>query len=307
MEKIIELWKMIPKSIRLNIYRSVNHLTPFRRFIPYEGRVYIKKNAKKRAFDAERKASDVEFVSFPKSGRTWVRLMLAKYYTLHFGVNGLETKELINFNKVYKSHKSIPHIRFSHDDDPHLLSIDELERDKSGYDEKKIVFLTRNPKDVMVSLYFELTKRGRRRLNNISELLLGEEGGVDVYIEWHNIWAGYLQTRDDVIVISYENLINNTFYELEKLILFLGVNKYNKHHIREAISFANFKNMRNMEKAGAFDSLAMTPGNKSDLESYKTRKGKVGGYVNYLNVSEIEYLDKTVALKMANFFECLNL
>ena len=40
--------------------------------------------------------------------------------------------------------------------------------------------------------------------------------------------------------------------------------------------------MKKLEAAGAFDSKILKPGNVTDPESFKVRRGKVGGYREYL-------------------------
>jgi len=40
--------------------------------------------------------------------------------------------------------------------------------------------------------------------------------------------------------------------------------------------------MKKMEAAGAFDSKILQPGDVRDPESFKVRRGKVGGYREYL-------------------------
>ena len=44
-----------------------------------------------------------------------------------------------------------------------------------------------------------------------------------------------------------------------------------------------------MEAAGAFDSKILRPGDVRDPESFKVRRGKVGGYREYLSVEDQEY------------------
>ena len=62
-------------------------------------------------FDKLQRA-DIVVVSFGKSGRTWLRVMLSRYYQLRFG---LSEKNLIGFDNLNRKNEGIPRIFFTHD------------------------------------------------------------------------------------------------------------------------------------------------------------------------------------------------
>ena len=47
--------------------------------------------------------------------------------------------------------------------------------------------------------------------------------------------------------------------------------------------------MQKLEAAGAFDSNILHPGDVRDPESFKVRRGKVGGYREYLSLEDQKY------------------
>jgi hypothetical protein len=47
--------------------------------------------------------------------------------------------------------------------------------------------------------------------------------------------------------------------------------------------------MQKLEAAGAFDSNILHPGDVRDPESFKVRRGKVGGYREYLSFEDQKY------------------
>jgi hypothetical protein len=57
----------------------------------------------------------------------------------------------------------------------------------------------------------------------------------------------------------------------------------------EALDFSRFENMQKLEAAGAFDSKILRPGDVRDPESFKVRRGKVGGYREYLSAEDQAY------------------
>ena len=60
--------------------------------------------------------------------------------------------------------------------------------------------------------------------------------------------------------------------------------------IREAVTFGRFDNMRRLEQQNSLASERLQPANPDDPESYKTRRGRVGGFTDYLSPEEIAYI-----------------
>ena len=58
---------------------------------------------------------------------------------------------------------------------------------------------------------------------------------------------------------------------------------------QEALEFSRFENMQKLEAAGAFDSNILHPGDVRDPESFKVRRGKVGGYREYLSAEDQQF------------------
>ena len=57
-----------------------------------------------------------------------------------------------------------------------------------------------------------------------------------------------------------------------------------------------------MEKEGNFQSGVLNPAQRSDEDSYKTRKGKVGGYTDYLTEDQIQWLNNKIQSDLSAFF-----
>jgi hypothetical protein len=60
---------------------------------------------------------------------------------------------------------------------------------------------------------------------------------------------------------------------------------------QEALEFSRFENMQKLEAAGAFDSNILHPGDVRDPESFKVRRGKVGGYREYLSAEDQQFAE----------------
>ena len=208
----------------------------------------------------------------------------------------------------------IPMINVIHDDRPMLKSPDELERSKIQYKNNKVIFLVRDPRDVIVSSYFEMSKRGQLFGTNphetrqpefegsMSEFIHRKEGGFDTLLAYYNIWAENRNIPKGFLLLRYEDLGREPGYELRRALNFLDMNAIQESTIAAAIEYASFENMRQMEHQGQFQSNILKPANSSDRESYKTRKGMVGGYKQYLSEAEIASLNEKIDNNLSEIF-----
>ena len=60
------------------------------------------------------------------------------------------------------------------------------------------------------------------------------------------------------------------------------------------MEYGSFKNMRRKEQEEHIASGKLQPGAYVDEESYKVRRGKVGGYVDYLDNNDLEYVNSVI-------------
>jgi len=256
--------------------------------------------------------TDIYLVSYPKCGRTWLRLMMGKAITDYFSLPDSEDALFLRGRRWQRP--GIPRITVIHDDRPMLKAPDELETSKAYYRDKKVIFLVRDPRDVIVSSYFEATRRSRIFGENpyetrkpdfegsLPEFIERQEGGFDTILQYYNIWAANAEVPQAFLLVRYEDLKANPTVELRRVLTFIGLEDVSEAIVSEAIAFAAFENMRKMEARGQYQSGILNPADPKDQDSYKTRKGKVGGYTEYLDSAEIQRLDEKIQTKLSKIF-----
>ncbi len=243
----------------------------------------------------ERK-TDIFFISYPKSGRSWLRLMLGKYLCDQYEVPAKYMTQTFQLTAKAKVPLSI----FSHDIINNRKSSYFL-RDKSEYREKKVIFMTRNIKDVMVSLYFQATKRMSRYEGNISDFLWNWQSPVMRFLDFHKTWYENRDIPLDFLHLTYEGTQKDPEGTLIDILKFFGIEDIDQKLISSAVAFASFDNMKAIEQKGEIKDFRFQPGDIEDQESFKTRRGLVGGYVDYLSPQDIELID-ILASKLGNPF-----
>lgn len=239
--------------------------------------------------------TEVYFLSYPKAGRTWLRLLVGKALVDELALDGASPMEL---SDLHRHSPQVPRMRVTHDDDPQMKRPDEVERDKSRYAGKSVVFLVRNPRDVVISYYFQASKRRDRFAGSPSEFLRHPVGSLDTILTYYNVWADSRAVPGRFCLVRYEDLHRDAAGQLERVLATLG-RAPRREVIEGAVEYARFDNMRALEKKNAFGSARLRPGDQADPESWKTRKGKVGGYREYLTAEDIDWMNARIRERLS--------
>src|SRR5881397_2604697 len=250
---------------------------------------WTRRNFSSRASELSR--GNAIIVSIPKSGRTWLRTFLCAYFCKRFGLE-------FTLRPGRHAVPGFPRIVFSHDLFEHRTKGDWWDRIRGKYlvprrelNRAKIILLARDPRDCFVSLYLQLTRRDPHapvelRRKSVSEMLRDRRFGVHAIVNTMNNWIKEFSGRDDFIVIRYESLRASPAEYFRDLLTVLGESAPDMTMFHEALEFSRFENMQKLEAAGAFDSKILHPGDVRDPESFKVRRGKVGGYREYLSAED---------------------
>ncbi len=95
--------------------------------------------------------------------------------------------------------------------------------------------------------------------------------------------------------VTYEELAATPVETLARTIAFLGWPEKPPGLIEQVVAYGSFENMRKMEEGNVFDSFRLAPPKNGDPNAFKVRRGKVGGYRDYLSAEDIAYLDNYIA------------
>jgi hypothetical protein len=253
---------------------------------------WTRRNFSSRA--RELTGGDVIILSIPKSGRTWLRAFLCAYFCRRFGL-----EFTLRPGRYDLPH--FPRVVFSHDLFEHRTKGDRWDRVRGKYlvprrelKRAKIILLARDPRDCFVSLYLQLTRRdpnapGELRQKTVSEMLRDPKFGIGAIISTMNHWLNEFSERDNFTVVRYEGLRASPAEHFRALLAVFGELSPDANIFHEALEFSRFENMQKLEAARAFDSNILHPGDVRDPESFKVRRGKVGGYREYLSAGDQQF------------------
>lgn len=260
---------------------------------------FVKWNLSSRA--RQLSGGDALVVSIPKSGRTWVRTFLCAYFCEKAGQP---------FSLHPEQYAGAPRILYTHDLFEERTKADRWDKLRGKYlipqRERRrcpIILLARDPRDAFVSLYVQLTRRTKETPNelktrSVADLLRDPAFGLLSMIEVMNSWLAEWSSRPDFLLARYETLREDPGAGFAAILHSLGDKPSDDQALAHAVAFSAFGNMKKLETAGAFDSKILRAGDTADSESYKVRRGRIGGFTDYLSATDQDYAG--TALKQLN-------
>ncbi|XP_004597080.2 sulfotransferase 2A1 [Ochotona princeps] len=248
------------------------------------------------------KDDDVVIMTFPKSGTNWLNSILCLIrskgdptclQSLPFWARtpwmeskfGFETLPTMESPRLMTSHLSL-----------HMFP-------KSIFNTKaKVIYLIRNPRDVLVSGYFfghfVTFSMQSESLQEYFEWFL--EGKV-LYGSWFDHVRSWSSMRDweNLLWLSYEELHQDTRGTVEKICRFLG-EKLTSEEIGSVVEHSSFQAMKGNKMSNFMALQQYNLINEKHEEGMSLlRKGIVGDWKNHFTVAQAEAFDKVFKEKMA--------
>ena len=227
---------------------------------------------------------DTFLVSYPKSGNTWMRFLIANLLHQNPPVGLLEADCLIpsvdgKTKKFFDEMKS-PRVIKSH-----FSFIPAY---------KRVIYVVRDPRDVVMSQYHYQIKRGvleaGAALDDFVQRFL--KGEVCPYGSWGDNVGSWTATRRDdpnFLLLRYEDMLADVTTGATKISKFLGFGQ-DATRIATAVERSSLENMRKVEKAEGkkWDS---TKGTRQDMSFFRSAKSGEGRAT--LSRESIERMEKT--------------
>ena len=256
-------------------------------------------------------------IAHPKSGNTWLKVMLTRLYALRHGVGD---EEFARYSELADHNPNIPRFAatngwYSYEGAVgRLLSPDAQDQ---VLRDKPVILLARNPIDIAVSWYFQFTKRQsahKQELINhfiehpidrhkveMWEFVRESDIGLPFLIEFLNTWERRLSGVEKSLLVRYEDLRSDPATALKNITQLMG-DSFSAEEIQAAVEFGSFDNLRKLESDGFFRQGGLTLRNAKDPESFKVRRAKVGGYRDYFTREQVAELEELVDSRLSPVF-----
>ena len=224
--------------------------------------------------------------SYPKSGNTWVRSILAALLYSSDGAFNFDlikripqfpkkevfkdlVKDFSNFNEIKKNWVTVQE-KINSEKEIKLLKTHNgkytVEKDNFTNDQNSlaVIYIVRDPRTLVKSISNHFTKSHYDASKFlIAPSLIGngksfeerKDGILTLIGKWNDHYRSWTKNKNNLLLIKYEDLVNNPETELTKLIKFLEKYisfKTSEKKNKTILETTSFSNLKNMEEQGLF-------------------------------------------------------
>lgn len=262
--------------------------------------------------------------SYPKSGNTWVRSMIAALIHSNDGVfnfellkniqqfpekkffkdiindfsnfneikqNWIEAQERINLNNkinLFKTHQgkyTVGEHNFTNNDNT-----------------LGVIYVVRDPRNLIKSIsnHFTLDLEKSYHFLTSSEIIGNgkswserQDGMYNLLGRWNDHYRSWTRVKDNLLLVKYENLILDPKNELLKIIKFLKqfINfETNENKNNKILETTSFENLKSMENKGLFKENVLNKETKSKVDFFHL--GPENNWQNLLDKKMAEDIEK---------------
>ncbi|MEP1094946.1 MAG: sulfotransferase domain-containing protein [Cyclobacteriaceae bacterium] len=225
---------------------------------------------------------DIFIASYPRSGNTWLRFLIGTLYSD-------QTVTWENMESI------VPDIYRCSDKFLREIKRPRILKSHHPFDAryKKVIYIVRDPRDVLVSFYYFQIKFGNEQDNQNNFNLFFENyvnGKIGDYGSWKTNIESWKTNKEKVnnglIFLRYEDILRDTKHSLNEIADFLEIKK-SPERIDEVISLSSFANMKKLENEQS-DTASIFK--KSNNELNFVRQGEVGVWKDLLSKRQLEIL-----------------
>jgi hypothetical protein len=192
---------------------------------------------------------DIFIITFPKSGTTWLRFLIANAIKTHYDI-----KRNVNFFTIQDIIPGMPYTKYVMNKGPFgLTEIPRILATHSSYNPfyKRIIFQVRDPRDTMVSYYHHLRSSGSIEKNmSISDFIRDEKYGITAWTNHTTLWLKKNGPKDGmsrIIFTKYEDLLLDTASTLDVILQAIGLS-LSDNELKKTLQLSSKEEMKKSEK-----------------------------------------------------------
>lgn len=216
--------------------------------------------------------------SYPKSGNTWVRLLLSAYSLGALDINSTAHPDLHDGDQylnnalapfplnqmpkeamLYLRHAVLLHLIASRRKDPCIIKTHNVHGIVGDVNMFPVgltagaVYIVRDPRDVVSSLSKHLGKTVDQTIAHMGESKATIEDSKTGISGWLNTWSMHVTSwlHEGVTVVRYEDMLEDTEKELERILNAFNI-KVDRRRVKKAVNLCELSRLKKQEEKEGF-------------------------------------------------------
>ena len=241
-------------------------------------------------------------ISFPKSGRTWIKSFLANYYSYHYKI-----PLFTDFAPMwrYGKRKNVPRVIMTHAAHRGCTE-DEMFQYMDSIRDKKIILVIRSPDKVAFSYYHRLVKRIHDpEVENmeLSDFIRSKSLGLPQIVSFINAWYRYKGNFNNFMLLRYEDCVDDPESQFIRLLDFLSC-PIDKQDLKVALT-RSVDTTRKIEEEGDLRDQSLLheislgsqyfESSMDDTGNTKRYSGDDGAFENSFSQGDLSYMNAEVS------------
>ena len=235
------------------------------------------------------------FLSYPKSGRTWVRFLVDAYLADLHGV------EVANVFEVERRLDPRWRIEWEHLTGAMILLLpyDRVgEIDLSRLDGRTCVHLSRDPYATLASAYFQARDRVKVFEGTPSEFVRSPLFGARKLAAFQALVESLKDRFSSFIPLTYEDFQADPAAGLRTVLEALGA-EVDPESIGRAVGLGAFDSLRRLARSPEYAGTPIAPVDPDNPDSEKVRRGGDGGWRELFSEEDVLYISSVLASSAA--------
>ncbi|XP_041509208.1 amine sulfotransferase-like [Microtus oregoni] len=264
-------------------------------------RSLVKMNIVENMDDQEIRDDDVFIVTYPKSGTIWAQQILSLIY---FEGHRNNTENILTIDRAPFFEYNHRNVDFAKMPSPRTFAthlpyylVPKVFKNKKV----KILYIYRNPKDVLISYFhfsnWMITHEASNSVETFMETFL--DGRV-VGSNWFDHIRGWYEHRQDfnIMFLSYEDMKKDLRGSVLKICNFLE-KELSEEDVDAVVRQATFQNMKSDPRANYAHKQKLKNWTRNNQGKF-LRKGTIGDWKHHLTVDQNERFDRIFNRNMKN-------
>lgn len=230
------------------------------------------------------------FLSYPKSGRTWLRFMIDSYLCQH---HGYATPNVFEIETKLKG--TTGHIEWTHLTGAMIMQMPYWQMGRLELGQAKQLpwlLLVRNFHATLRSAYFQARDRVKVFSGTPSEFLRDPRYGVVKLVTFYNVWTEQVQGKlASSRVFAYEHVLADPVSQFADVLAALDL-PVREDWVAQIVAESTPQRMKELGLTPAYASTPLAPADPNRPETFKVRDG--AGNADLFSDEDLAYIDAVV-------------